>query len=310
MNRKVDSAAGRQRLALPRAVAFAVVAAALASTGAACPQAIRGYQVGTLPLPRTLPAQPTLDQIIATVHDNTQRVRSYMAPQAVLIVPGVPRLSAQVASEPPRRFRLRAQTAVTGSELDIGSNDDLFWLWIRRHQPPVMLHCRHDQYAQSSARRLLPIRAEWMPELLGLVQFRPEDRHEGPFPLADGRIEIRTRIASAGAGPEGEMLKSTILDGTTGLVLEQHLFTVAGERLASARTTKHRVDPQSGAALPRFVEVSWPTSGIEFQLEIAAISTNVPATDPGQLWQMPAYEGYQPIDLADPSVVIGPAAER
>jgi hypothetical protein len=286
-----------------------VVAAALASTGAACPQALRGYQVGTLPLPRTLPAQPTLDQIIATVHDNTQRVRSYMAPQAVLIVPGVPRLSAQVASEPPRRFRLRAQTAVTGSELDIGSNDDLFWLWIRRHQPPVMLYCRHDQYAQSSARRLLPIRAEWMPELLGLVQFRPEDRHDGPFPLPDGRIEIRTRIASAG-GADGEMLKSTILDGTTGLVLEQHLFTVAGERLASARTTKHRVDPQSGAALPRFVEVSWPTSGIEFQLEISAISTNVPASDPGQLWQMPAYEGYTPVDLADPSVVIGPAPPR
>jgi hypothetical protein len=307
---KARTRSDRPGLAMPRAVALMVVAAALASTGAACPQALRGYQVGTLPLPRTLPAQPTLDQIIATVHDNTQRVRSYMAPQAVLIVPGVPRLSAQVASEPPRRFRLRAQTAVTGSELDIGSNDDLFWLWIRRHQPPVMLYCRHDQYAQSSARRLLPIRAEWMPELLGLVQFRPEDRHDGPFPLPDGRIEIRTRIASAGGGADGEMLKSTILDGTTGLVLEQHLFTVAGERLASARTTKHRVDPQSGAALPRFVEVSWPTSGIEFQLEISAISTNVPASDPGQLWQMPAYEGYQPIDLADPAVAIGPAAER
>ena len=299
-------------LAASRALAFMLVVAALASTGAACPQAIRGYQVGVMPLPRTLPAQPTIDQIIATVHDNTQRVRSYMAPQAVLVVPGVPRLSAQVACEPPRRFRLRAQTAVTGSELDIGSNDDLFWLWIRRHQPPMMLHCRHDQYDQSSARRLLPIRADWMPELLGLVNFRPEDRHEGPFPLPDGRLEIRSRIqqATGVTGADGQLLKSTILDGTTGLVMEQHLFTEAGERLASCRTTKHRVDPQSGAALPRLVEVSWPASGIEFNLELSAISTNNPSTDPGQLWQMPAYEGYTPIDLADPSVVIGPAPPR
>jgi len=299
-------------LAASRALAFMLVVAALASTGAACPQAIRGYQVGVMPLPRTLPAQPTIDQIIATVHDNTQRVRSYMAPQAVLVVPGVPRLSAQVACEPPRRFRLRAQTAVTGSELDIGSNDDLFWLWIRRHQPPMMLHCRHDQYDQSSARRLLPIRADWMPELLGLVNFRPEDRHEGPFPLPDGRLEIRSRIqqATGVTGADGQLLKSTILDGTTGLVMEQHLFTEAGERLASCRTTKHRVDPQSGAALPRLVEVSWPASGIEFKLELSAISTNNPSTDPGQLWQMPAYEGYTPIDLADPSVVIGPAPPR
>jgi hypothetical protein len=286
---------------LPRFVAVLLVVMAVASSGATCPSVLRGYQVGTMPLPRVLPPQPSLDQIIGAIHDNTQRVRNYMAPQAVISVPGVPRLSAQVACEPPRRFRLRAQTAVSGNELDLGSNDDLFWLWIRRHEPPVMLFCRHDQYAQSSARRLLPIRADWMPELLGLISFNPADSHEGPFPLADGRLEIRSRLTS----PDGELLKSTLVDNTTGLVLEQHLFTPTGERLASVRTTQHRVDPTSGAALPRKVEVSWPASDVNFTLDLKAVTTNMPASDPGQLWQMPAYEGYEPIDLADPSVIIG-----
>ncbi len=286
---------------LPRSVAVLLVVMAVASSGATCPSVLRGYQVGTMPLPRVLPPQPSLDQIIGAIHDNTQRVRNYMAPQAVISVPGVPRLSAQVACEPPRRFRLRAQTAVSGNELDLGSNDDLFWLWIRRHEPPVMLFCRHDQYAQSSARRLLPIRADWMPELLGLISFNPADSHEGPFPLADGRLEIRSRLTS----PDGELLKSTLVDNTTGLVLEQHLFTPTGERLASVRTTQHRVDPTSGAALPRKVEVSWPASDVNFTLDLKAVTTNMPASDPGQLWQMPAYEGYEPIDLADPSVIIG-----
>jgi hypothetical protein len=286
---------------LPRLIAVMLVVTAVASSGATCPSVLRGYQVGTMPLPRVLPPQPSLDQIIGAIHDNTQRVRNYMAPQAVISVPGVPRLSAQVACEPPRRFRLRAQTAVSGNELDLGSNDDLFWLWIRRHEPPVMLFCRHDQYAQSSARRLLPIRADWMPELLGLISFNPADSHEGPFPLADGRLEIRSRLSS----PDGELLKSTLVDGTTGLVLEQHLFTPTGERLASVRTTQHRVDPTSGAALPRKVEVSWPASDVNFTLDLKAVTTNMPTSDPGQLWQMPAYEGYEPIDLADPSVVIG-----
>lgn len=287
---------------LPRLVVMMIVVTAVALSGATCPSVLRGYQVGTMPLPRVLPPQPSLDQIVGVIHDNTQRVRNYMAPQAVISVPGVPRLSAQVACEPPRRFRLRAQTAVSGNELDLGSNDDLFWLWIRRHEPPVMLFCRHDQYAQSSARRLLPIRADWMPELLGLISFNPNDSHEGPFPLADGRLEIRSRLTS----PDGELLKSTLVDGTTGLVLEQHLFTPTGERLASVRTTQHRVDPTSGAALPRKVDVSWPASDVNFTLELKAVTTNMPAADPGQLWQMPAYEGYEPVDLADPSVVIGP----
>jgi hypothetical protein len=287
---------------MTRLVALALVVACVASSGASCPGVIRGYQIGTMPLPRTLPANPSLEQIIATVHDNTQRVRSYMAPQAVLVVPGVPRLSARLACEPPRRFRLQAQTSITGPELDIGSNDDLFWIWLRQHQPPITAFCRHDQYARSQARRLLPIRADWMPELLGLVNFRPEDSHEGPFPLPDGRLEIRSRL-DAGGEP---VVKSTILDGTTGLIAEQHLFTPAGERLASVRTTRYRVDAASGAALPHLVEVSWPASGVDFKLELTAITVNGPSPDPAQLWQMPAYPGYEPVDLADPSVVLGP----
>ena len=57
-----------------------------------------------------------------------------------------------------------------------------------------------------------------------------------------------------------------------------------------------------------FVELSACLSqAIEFTLEVTSLVTNVPSTDPSQLWQMPAYDGYDPIDLADPSVVINPA---
>ena len=52
---------------LPRLFALTIVAAAFASSGATCPQVIRGYQVGTMPLPRALPPQPSLDQIIARI---------------------------------------------------------------------------------------------------------------------------------------------------------------------------------------------------------------------------------------------------
>ena len=131
------------RTSLPL-VLFVSAVVLVAGSGASCPNVIRGYQVGVMPLPRTLPAQPTREQIIAAIEDNTSRVRSYAATQAVLVVPGVPRLLLQVACEPPRRFRLRAQTSLTGNELDIGSNDDLFWLWIRRHDPPIMLFCEHE----------------------------------------------------------------------------------------------------------------------------------------------------------------------
>ena len=40
-------------------VFFATAVVLVAGSGASCPNVIRGYQVGVMPLPRTLPAQPT-----------------------------------------------------------------------------------------------------------------------------------------------------------------------------------------------------------------------------------------------------------
>ena len=84
------------------------------------------------------------------------------------------------------------------------------------------------------------------------------------------------------------------------------MFTPAGERLASVRTTRYRVDPASGAALPHVVEVSWPASGVDFKLELTAITVNGASLDPVQLWQMPAYPGYEPIDLAEQQLPVAP----
>jgi hypothetical protein len=53
------------------------------------------------------------------------------------------------------------------------------------------------------------------------------------------------------------------------------------------------------SALPHVVEVSWPTAQVDFKLELASVTANQPAADPTQLWQMPAYPGYEPVDLAD-----------
>ena len=73
---------------------------------------------------------------------------------------------------------------------------------------------------------------------------------KGPFMTADGRLEIRSTINSS----DEQLVRSIILHPITGLVEEQHLFTSAGKRLASVRASRHRVDPGSGAALPRLIE--------------------------------------------------------
>ena len=95
---------------------------------------------------------PTLGDVVQVVNDNTAKIRSLYTTDATMTVPGAPALRANLAVERPRRLRLRAETAITGAEVDMGSNDELFWFWIRRNPPPTLYHCRHDKFASSAAR--------------------------------------------------------------------------------------------------------------------------------------------------------------
>ena len=74
--------------------------------------------------------------MIYVVNANTQRVQRLQTENATLRVEGIP-VRANLAYEQPRHFRLLAQLSqFTGRELDMGSNDELFWFWIRRDSQP------------------------------------------------------------------------------------------------------------------------------------------------------------------------------
>jgi len=162
----------------------------IALSGSACPSnLVRQY---TAPIPRALPPSPTLEQVIEVVNRNNGQIHSFSTQRATLTGPGFPTLRASIAMECPRRFRLRAETGLTGPEVDLGSNDELFWFWIRRNEPPAVYFCRHEQFATSSVRYQVPVAPDWLIEALGVVQLDPNLPHQGPLVQSDGKLEIRT----------------------------------------------------------------------------------------------------------------------
>ena len=195
----------------------------LAASGASCPRVVPPQ--GNLFSQAVLPPSPSLEQIIAAVNNNSQQIQTFSTNRATINGAGFPALRASVFFERPRRFRLRAETALTGPELDLGSNDELFWIWVRRNQPQALYYCRHDQYPTSQARQALGIDPDWLVEAVGITQFDPSLPHQGPFPRPNNRYEIRTIRETA----NGPTTKITIIDGSQALVLEQHLLDSQGQ---------------------------------------------------------------------------------
>jgi hypothetical protein len=257
----------------------------------------------TAPIPRALPAGAPLVQIIDVVNDNSARVQSVSSSRATISTPGFPSLSANLSFQRPRSFRLIAQTFI-GRELDIGSNDELLWFWVKHAQPPALFYCRHDQFAASAARQVMPVEPKWLIEAFGVVTFNPADQIEGPSPVGKGRVRVRTR--PRGPGPSSGVSHVTIIDESTALILEEHLYDARDVRLATALLSKHVRDPATGAKLPRHVEIQWPTVNFEMTIDMADLQVNQLPSDPRELFAKPSYSGYTEIDLAQPIAPIMP----
>jgi len=270
----------------------------ISTTGASCPRIVQQY---TQPIPRALPPSASLTQIIDVVNDNSARVQSLSTTRATIVTPGFPSLNAQIAMQRPRSFRLTAEKF--GPQLDVGSNDELFWFWIAQSQPPALFFCRHEQFAASAARQIFPVEPEWLIEAFGIVSFDRQAPLQGPSPVGNGRVEIRSR----GGQPGRETTRVTIVDDSRGVVLEQHVYDARGLLLASAALTKHARDPASGATLPRHIHIQWPSAKFELQIDMADLQVNQLPADPRELFAKPTYSGYNDVDLAQPGLQLTPA---
>ena len=278
-----------------------LIVALLGLSGASCPQTLQRYTAA--PLPRVLPPSPTLEQVIQVVNQNSSQIQSFSTDRASISGMGSPSLPASVAFQRQRRFRLIARSGIVGTEVDVGSNDELFWFWIKRAQPPAMNYCRHDQFANSPVRQMVPFEPGWLIEALGVMEFDPGLPHQGPFPLPNDRLRIDT-IRNT---PDGPVTKVTIIDGSQGWVLEQHIYDARRRLLASAIASGHRRDPLSNLVMPTMVDINCPLAQLNLHINLGNVEINRLSGDRAALWTMPSYPGVPPVDLADPRNFAPPA---
>ncbi|REJ95144.1 MAG: hypothetical protein DWQ35_06995 [Planctomycetota bacterium] len=278
-----------------RAAYFALLLLLTASAGANCQRWVWQPQAAT---PAVLPAQASLSQVIAVVNDNRARVASIRSSQALLSTPGAPSMRAEVAIGGPRHLRLTAGTGLTGSEVDLGSNEEIFWFWIKRNEPPGVYFARHDAFAVSQIRQSIPIQPEWLVEAFGLVYLDPNGAHQGPFVRQDGRLEVHTTTTT----PAGPATRVLVVDPQTGWVVEQHLLSSNRQILASAFNSRHLRDPQTGFVMPRRTDLSF--GGNRMSLELSDLAVNPLDLSP-ELWIKPTFEGYPDRDLTQMASVSG-----
>ena len=262
---------------------------------------LRRWNLVQEPPPQVLPPGAGLEQVIAAVNHNNSQIKELYSDSATLSGPGYPTLRAHIAYQRPRNFRLKADTGLTGPEVDLGSNDQYFWFWIKRNQPAALYFCRHDQFPTSQARQMIPIDPDWLIEALGTLEIDPRLPHQGPYPTAGKRIQIRTLRET----PEGPNMKVTIIDSVSAWVMEQQVFDAQGRLRGRSVAEGYHRDPRTGLYVPTAVWVECPDARFSMRLDLGAVQVNQLQGNPAELWTIPSYPGWPLVDLGNPNLSYG-----
>jgi hypothetical protein len=273
---------------------LATVALLFVSSGATC---IPKRPISAFAPPTLFQGAPDVQQLLEAI--NRSRAIVQLQSNAVTIdAEGIPKLSAKMVWERPKRFRMTGGlSSLTGTEFDLGSNDEYFWMSTRRGPSPTVFYARHDQFAAQVDRQILPVSPEWLIEALGVVELDPNTIIGTPHALADGQIEIKSTMES----PIGPYRRTIVVDPKSAVIRRVMLQDPSERLIATSSLSNHQYYSSVQVSLPRNVQAQLiPIGGppIDLTLDVGYYTINDNQGQDPARWAFPDTRGYQAFDLA------------
>lgn len=190
-------------------------------------------------------------------------------------------LRGKMMTQKPRNF-LMSCDLLGNRAVDVGSNDQEFWYWISKDNPPNQVYCSYKDLSEGRVKHMpFPFQPEWIMETMGLGSYGPADRY---------RLEPEgnnLKLIEQSRSPQGTPARKVIVMNrrpmqpptpqVTAFLLQDD---ANGKEICSAHISEIQVDHATGAVLPRRIEFRWPEQRFKMAMKLDGIAVNaeVPAT--------------------------------
>ncbi len=242
---------------------------------------------------------PTRDQL-AEVINRSRNVQSLQSNSVTVNVNHERTINTNLTWAREKRFRMTASVAGVAG-VDIGSNDESFWMAIRGGLTKEMYYARHVEFDSQADRPVLPVSPIWLIQAMGICEIDLYRLVQEPVRRADGMIELTTSEPS----PIGNFTRTLVVDPKYGFSREVYLRDPTGRFVANAKQSKHEYYASVQSSLPHQVKVQLMPSGsdvLELDISIASYVVNSLANDNLTQFEMPNTAGYKVRNLGQ----IGP----
>lgn len=221
---------------------------------------------------------PTSADLVTYLNSNAERLKTLKCEELQLTCyVGLQQVSlrGRLVAEQPRNFRLGADLA-GAREVDLGSNSEEFWYWIKRGDN-VQIRCAYKDLEQGNVKRMpFPFHPEVILEALGMANFGPPTRYQ-VVPEGD-----RLKLVERGLrSPQGKPIRKMIVFNrrpTTAPNPQVTDFILIDDQtdkvICSAHVRRVQLAPQTNGMLPRDLDLNWPEGRLKLSLRLDQVTCN------------------------------------
>jgi hypothetical protein len=233
----------------------------------------------------------TSEMLVNYLNQNSERLKTLRCVDVrVVASKGVTgifhiQLDGKLMAQQPRDFRLVVAEPGMKTGVDLGSNGQEFWYWIRDFGggQSYQFFCSYDDLKAGNIKANMPLppfQPDWIMETLGMSDYGPPTRYQ--LNVLGDRIELIEQAKS----PRGQPVQKVIVfnrkpaTGDTPQVVAFVLKDAKGKEICSAQVQSVQLASQNAAKLPRRMTLNWPEERISLSLTLNAAETkvDVPAT--------------------------------
>jgi hypothetical protein len=259
--------------------------------------------------PTAVGGAPKADNLVSYLNRQADLLATIQSEDVDLTVTAqgkrLPGLRCFMVCEKPRSFRLTG-AAVGTDYVDIGSNNDQFWFWVKDGEAPPLYYCSYVDY-EKGVKLPLPFQPEWVVQALGMAKYDPNKPYKieakgNTYELIEEttiqgmpvkKITIfNARNSNDPAQPQ--VLGHVVQDAATGKIICQ--ATIRRVRAANFQTQQG----QGTVFYPSDVQLEWPSEQLIMTMKIGRTTVNqkISNEEVARYFSRPNWDGLKKIDLA------------
>lgn len=219
-----------------------------------------------------IPSSPEIFETIQEINKKNEAIKSiFVKKMPITIQQGSMKgkVFGELAMEKPKNFRLKISHEIFGDEMDVGSNDKIFWFWSKRLNPPVLNYANHENFKKANLKTILS--PNWMLECLNSEKICTENIEIGKFKNFWLILENREELTIV-----------TLIEPDKKQVAGRYLYNDKGKMIASAEYSNYK------DGIPKNILIIWYEERIVMNWDLSGIKINSDINH--ILWKMPEKE--------------------